>query len=49
MTELTFEELRREFKAGEWASIDAIEYLQEHHGLSSREAEALVEIWEGKE
>lgn len=37
--------IKKEYKAGEVASIDAIERL-ERLGLNSKEAEALVEKWD---
>lgn len=40
------EQIKIEFDQSELDYLDAIEALQKECGLSSREAEALVEVWE---
>lgn len=42
----TVEELEKEYRAGEWEYIDAIQMLQDKFGFSSMEAEAKVISWE---
>lgn len=38
--------IRQKFLGGEIKYLDAIEVLQDHFGLSPREAEKVVEEWE---
>lgn len=43
---MTKDQIKKEFLAAELDYIDAIEALQQHCGLDSKEAEAIVELWE---
>ncbi len=43
------EEIRREFAAGEISYIDAIMELESRCGMLPKEAEDIVETWEGED